>query len=255
MGMITTFTPGVDICTRHRCKEMLFTDATTFITYNYKDINKIYLTVTQTGTDYTTGELDITTSMLTADILGNITSNGSTTLSGLVTDFSNYFIAGDYIYIADTNERIRIESLQSDTQLTLYFPALETINSTAKKANMTKIITPADLVLTDTYFPEGRYAVEYKIKIDKGGGVYETFRHYQEIYIYCTITCCKNTMLYNAANLYSCYNIDNDIIRQALDYNILYKSFLMNLDKCNWAEAQTIYNVLETICEQENCQC
>lgn len=246
-----TFDAKLSSCLQDSCSDLVLSDISYWATELYKDITSVTVNVTMTGTSYTTGDLDVTTDFISA-LTGTVTITGGTTaVVGIGTLFTTELSVGDNILIEDTNEIIEIASITNNTNLTLVSWANAAAGSDISLANMTTTITPTNLSMSTTIFPDGEYTIVHTIVVN--GSTYTSTR---PGYFTCNVDCCISEKVATIPDLYCC----NDGCDKEEILNILlYRAMLIALKdaiKCgDTTRADNILSTLQTICNSTNCKC
>jgi len=248
-----TFDARPFICQGNNCTEIEVQDNSYWATYLFENIKEVVINITKSNnSSATTGNLDITSDIIQT-ATGTVTTTGNTTVTGVGTTFTTEFVAGDYILIADTNQVIEIESIQSATVLTLVTWADTAAGSDIKKSYVKKTLTASDLGVST--ITDGVYDVNYYITIDDGAGTETTFTYEDQMMFVCNVKCCVFAKLRQISVLYDCSNCDSDPIIEALVVKGLYDSMVAAMAVGDLISAETDLNKLIDICAQIDCGC
>jgi len=117
----------------------------------------------------------------------------------------------------------------------------------------------ADLVFdSDDYsggpYSDGKYIIKYDIYVDSTA-VTPTYTKTKDQFFDCSIDCCISKMVAKIPDYYQCEDCDREYIRNTLILNGLLLSLKDKVRFGLWAEAQDIYDVLNTMCDWKNCNC
>lgn len=117
----------------------------------------------------------------------------------------------------------------------------------------------SDLVYTSTDYtdvplPDGKYTITYNIYTAVGVTT-PTYTKTLDQYFICQISCCIDTMIAGIVDYYTCDNCDDEYIKKTLDMYGLFMSMQNYIGRCNLIKAQEIYDLLDELCDWENCNC
>jgi len=102
-------------------------------------------------------------------------------------------------------------------------------------------------------FSDGVYTINYSIYDVSGGTL--LYEQEKDVYIYCTLNCCIESMKLKLKDYIDCNNCDTNYVINYFKMKALFEAFKVAVAYNNLTEAATIYETLETMCDFENCNC